>query len=135
MNARPFTSRPRAFTLLEAVIALVIISSVIVSVLSLRSQSIAQGERLAERRFVERETESLFRMLLAGRLDRPTRDETDGKVTWRGEHAGRGYTIVRERTAMSNPMADGRRAVSPTISVWKYTITLGGRESAFYWHT
>lgn len=135
----PSRRRVRAFTLLEAVIALIIISSVIVSVLSLRSQAIAQGQRLTERRFVERETESLFRMLLAGMLDDPTRSETTNNVTWTGTHAGREYTITRQRETMPNPMsrevASEGRPVSPAISVWKYTIELGGRTSEFYWHS
>ena len=111
------TRRARAFTLLEAVIALIIISSVIVSVLSLRSQAIAQGQRLSERRFVERETESLFRMLIAGMLDQPTRNDTTSNVTWTGTHAGREYTITRQRETMPNPMssevAGEGRPVSP----------------------
>ncbi len=133
------TSR-RAFTLLEAVIALVVLSAVVVSVLSLRSQTLRDAQRLSERRFVERETESIFRMLLAGMLDRPTRESVSGTVTWRGTHLGEAYTIVREYTRLPNPMLgesarEPGRVVSPEISVWAYSVTLGGRTSTFYWHT
>lgn len=138
MRARA-TSR-RAFTLLEAVIALVVLSSVVVSVLSLRSQTLRSAQRLSERRFVERETDSIFRMLLAGMLDQPEREESSGRVTWTGTHLGEAYKIVREYTRLENPMLreasiEQGRVVSPEISVWKYTITLSGRTNTFYWHT
>ncbi len=129
-----------AFTLLEAVIALVGLSSVVVSVLSLRSQTLRSAQRLSERRFVERETESIFRMLLAGMLDQPVREESSGQIKWTGTHLGEGYEIVREYTRIANPMLseasrEQGRVVSPEISLWKYTITLGGRTNTFYWHT
>jgi len=128
------SQRRSAFTLLEAVIALLVLSSVIVSVLSLRSQAIAQGIRISERQFIEREAESLFRMLLAGMLDRPTRSEESANVTWKGTHLGREYEIVREYTQLENPMLETGRTVSQTITLWRYAVTLGDRTSTFYWH-
>jgi len=124
----------RGFTLLEAVIALLVLGSVIVSVLSLRSQALAQSERISARQSLERERESLFRMLLAGILDEPVRTHEGERTVWQGTHLGREYEIVREIERFENPMLGTGRVVSAEISAWKYTIMLGGRSSSFYWH-
>ncbi|MEQ9616591.1 MAG: type II secretion system protein [Phycisphaerales bacterium] len=135
MRACGRPSRRAAFTLLEAVIALAVLGAVIVSVLSVRSQSMAQSERLAERQAAERERESLFRMFLSGTLDAGERVQDEDSTTWTGEHLGREYEIMREYTRIENPMTETGRVVSPVISLWKYTVRFEGRTSAFFWHS
>jgi len=124
----------RGFTLLEAVLALLVLSAVIVSVLSLRSQALAQSERISARQELERERESLFRMLLAGMLDEPTRTDDGERIVWTGTHLRHDYEIVREFVQIENPMLTTGLPLTPEISVWKYTITLADRASTFFWH-
>lgn len=131
--------RTAAFTLLEAILALAILSSVLVVCLSVRAQSIAQRAKLAERLDSAQECEAVFESIVGGVLS-PTRTDSEAGVRyWDGERAGRRYTVEARREVRANPLAapnDENRAAF--VTVWRYAVAVGPPESAtrreFLWH-
>lgn len=123
------------FTLLEAVIALTLLSSACVTCLTLRSQSIANRERIARQQQLDRDADAVFQMFVGGLLPAPERDPKTGAMSWKGEHLGREYTLTRQLVSMSNPLS-GKLAYEtlPSVTVWRYEITINKRTTHFYWH-
>jgi len=131
--------RRAAFTLLEAVLALAILSSVLVVCLTVRAQSIAQRARLVERLADTAECEAIFESIVGGVLS-PTRvDPTAGLRVWEGERAGRPYTVEAKREVRASPLASNPdEAKARFVTVWQYKVTVGPPASAitreFLWH-
>lgn len=133
---RPSPRRQSAgFTLLEAIVALVILASACIVCMQIRAQSISSHERLARQQRVDRATDAVFQMMINGLLPRPEKDAKSGRPVWRGEHLGKPFEVTRDRVIVANPVA-GQVAyqVSPEVSVWKYAIAYEGRTSHFYWN-
>ncbi len=99
----------RAFTLLEAVLALGILAMVAAAVLQLRGQSLATAANLAERRSLARETDALVDMLHAGALGQPEPAPALGPAgaVWRGQHHGKPFEIRRVVVETPNPAFPG----------------------------
>lgn len=125
----------RGFTLIEAVLALVIFSGAVVACLQVRAQVLLSGERQREIQRADRAEEALFQMLVNNALSEPRLDEDRGVVVWEGTYLGEEYEIERWGMVVENPMY-GRVGyeVSPRVSVNKYVIRFAGRESEVVWH-
>lgn len=131
--------RRAAFTLLEAVLALAILSSVLVVCLTVRAQSIAQRARLSERLDGAQDCEAVFESIIGGVLPATRSDPETGARVWEGERSGRPYSVVATREVRPSPIVgteqDERAAF---VTVWRYTVTVGANESAtkrdFLWH-
>lgn len=128
----------RAFTLLEAVLAMAILAGVAVVCVGLRAQSLASGSKLEARLSDERETQAIFEMATSGLLP-PAELSGDGVVRrWAGEHMGTPYTLKATRESVRNPMEGAHGAdaagLSGRIVMWRYVLTIRGRETEFWWH-
>lgn len=130
--------RPRSrcgFTLLEAVLALVILSVVSVACLQLRGQMGLVGAQAQRRAAQDNRADALFTCLTSGMLTEPTADPVTGALVWSGEHLGTPYTIRRGMKAVPNPAAGQvNYPVASTVSVVRYEVTLGGTVTEFLWH-
>lgn len=128
-------SRP-GFTLLEAVLALAILSSVMVVCLGMRAQGIAGAQRLSQRQETDREVEAIFQMLTAGLLPPAVVDRESHARTWSGGHLGHSYTLVATRVERANPVAREKAgaALAERIALFRYELTYRGRTAEFFWH-
>ncbi len=135
MSARRGAQRRAAFTLLEAVIALAILSAVMIAVLQVRAQSIVARTQLAGRLAAERNADTLFQMVLAGAIEPPTTDPDSPVVTWAGDYLGAPYEIRRSPSIRANPSREAvPYEVAPVVLVYEYEITYEGRTTTFTWH-
>jgi prepilin-type N-terminal cleavage/methylation domain-containing protein len=124
----------RGFTLIEAIVALVILAGAMVAVVQVRAQIVLGTERQREVQREDRAVEALFQMLVNGVLSDPAVDPTGARV-WSGEYLGRPYRVTRRAMPVDNPVAGGvAYAVSPRITVYRYAIEYAGRESEMVWH-
>jgi len=124
-----------AFTLLEAIIAMVILSGACVVLLQMRTQAIDTAQRMQRQQQLDRANEALFQSLIAGLLGKQTIDSDSGLPVWTGDHLGHSYRIAREKVVIDNPVAGQvDYPVDPEVWVWKYTLTYRGSTSTFYWH-
>lgn len=127
--------RTRAFTLLEAIVALAILAAACIACLQIRTQSITSHARVARQQQIDRATDAVFQMLVNGLLAKPEKDRETGRPLWKGEHLGKPFTITRERVSVANPVAGQvGYAVAPQVSVWRYSLAYDSRVSTFYWN-
>lgn len=135
--ARPACVRRarRGFTLLEAVLAMAILSSVLVVALGVRAQSMSLATRLdADRRALIGQ-EELFAMVLEGLLPLSQNDARSRTRTWSGEHMGLPYLIVATPVDITTPLPEEvRGTLAPGVVMFRYTLTYAGRESEVLWH-
>lgn len=135
MHAAHRSATPRiraAFTLLEAIVAIVILTSVALVCLQLRAQSAAQAARLREHQAIERALDTILTMAEAGLLPDPAGPEEDDplqRVEWTGEHLGEPYVCTRVREVVANPIADSQSPGANTILVDRYTVEYQGRDA------
>lgn len=132
---RPSRTHRRAFTLLESLLALVILSAIIVVCLQLRAQAGMTAARAESRVAAANRTEALFQCVVNGLLGKPESGEDGAEIVWRGEQAGVPYTVVRTHTTAPNP-ARGQVTypVAESIALFRYRVTLGQTTSEFLWH-
>lgn len=128
----------RGFTLLEAVLAIAILSSVTIVCVGMRAQSLASSRRIEARHALQRDTQTIFDMLTAGLLP-PSESASDAGVRrWRGEHQGSTYEIEGTRATLPNPVAGGiqdkEHPLSDRVVMWRYTLKYRGVETEFWWH-
>ncbi|MEM8834390.1 MAG: type II secretion system protein [Planctomycetota bacterium] len=122
--------RPRAFTLLESLLALGIVSSVLIVTLALRTQSMQQGDRLASMLAIEREADALTTMAMEGMLGNP--DIEAGSAVWTGVHLERPYRVVARPVVMRNPVAGASNMpLAETVTVVEFTVEYRGRSLDF----
>jgi prepilin-type N-terminal cleavage/methylation domain-containing protein len=125
----------RAFTLLEAVIALAILASAIMACLQVRAQMVAGAQRQREVQRADRAEEALFQMLVNNALPPARRDAERGTFVWEGEYLGRPYRIERFPMAVRNPaLGKVSYPVSAQVTVFRYAMTYADRESEIVWH-
>jgi prepilin-type N-terminal cleavage/methylation domain-containing protein len=128
----------RGFTLLEAVLALAILSAVAVVCVGIRTQSLSSARRMEERHAEQRDTQAIFEMLTAGLLPPPEAEKDSFVRRWKGEYLGFPYELEAARETMPNPVFRGDRAdsagLSDRIVMWRYTLSYRGKESEFLWH-
>jgi type II secretory pathway pseudopilin PulG len=95
-----------AFTLLEAMIALIVLAAVAGACLQLRSQTLRQRVAVARAIQSGEALTELLTMARAGLLPEPEGPlEGDERmlVTWRGELRGHAYEVTRELVTTTNP--------------------------------
>lgn len=127
--------RRRAFTLLESLLALIILASIIAACLQLRSHSNLVAAKAEQRTLAANRTEALFQCVINGLLGAPETTEESAETVWRGTQGGVPYTVVRTFAAQPNP-ARGQVAypVAESIALFRYRVTLGQTTSEFLWH-
>lgn len=125
----------RAFTLLEAVLALAMLTAVIIVCLQLRAQVGMVGRQVERISGKDNASEALFQSLVNGLLGPPTESRENGVLVWEGEQNGARYHITRTLTRVPNPVV-GQVAfdVPATLAAYKYEITFGTIKSEFIWH-
>jgi type II secretory pathway pseudopilin PulG len=127
--------RRRAFTLLEAILALGILSAAVIVCVGVRGQVILGAQRLREVQRQDRADDGLFQMLINQTIDEPSVDDRLGTLVWRGTYLGTPYEIERRGVSFPNPMAGQvRYDVSDRVRLVRYAITYDGRESEVLWH-
>lgn len=129
-------SKPtRAFTLLEAVLALAIIASVIVVCLGMRAQALAASQRIAADQQSDRVVQEVYESLVAGLLKDPEIDPDTGMRTWTGERLGEEFTLTATLTTAPNPIVGliEDKEMGDRVRVWRYQLQCAGRTTEFYW--
>lgn len=131
-------ARVHGFTLLEAVLALAILSAVAVVCVGIRTQSLSSARRVEERHAEQRDTQAIFEMLTSGLLPPPEIEDDSFARRWKGEYLGFPYELGATRETMPNPVFRNDRVDSAELSdrivMWRYTLSYRGRESEFLWH-
>ena len=123
------------FTLLEAILALIMLAGVMVACLSMRSQSLVRGEKLAEIHRQDRDRIELFHLLINGLLLDPTVDAEAGLLIWEGEHHGDEYRIVRSQKLVPNvDRGQVNYPLSEQIMMNYYEVTYRDKTTSFLWH-
>ncbi len=124
----------RAFTLLEAVLALGMLSAVLVVCLQLRTQTIAARRDAAASAQHDRDVQAIVALITAGRLGQAVVDPETKVRSWIGEYDGRGYEVSAEPARVPNPMyGKTNEELEPEVLVWKYQVTFAGRATRFVW--
>lgn len=125
----------RAFTLLEAVLALAILSAVLVSTLGLRARAAAATARLDQARMVTQAADEIFEMAVEGLLPTPEIEREARTRSWRGTHLGREYVLRAVPLERGSALPEDQRAgLSDRIIIYRYTLEYAGTETTFDWH-
>ncbi|MCA9312048.1 MAG: prepilin-type N-terminal cleavage/methylation domain-containing protein [Phycisphaerales bacterium] len=133
-HRRPIRS---GFTLLEAVLALVILAAVLIVCLQIRVQGVKTRAALVRTQQQDQAVEAIFQQVIHNVLPGGEVDD-GGAIHWKGEHLGRPFTIDKQPTFVNNPVqrgvtSDGTPA-APTVRIFEYTITWDNTSTSFYWH-
>lgn len=102
-----------AFTLLEAIIALILIAGVASVSLQLRAQSLRGRAAAAEATARQAALDDLLHQAVHGLLPNPQVPEDDAAplaMRWTGRRAGHPYEVERALVAVPNPLAGEQRA-------------------------
>lgn len=131
--------RARGFTLLEAVLAVVILAAAVMAALGIRAQSMIASQNMLVVQRAERDAQALFDLAIAGMLGRAESIDAElGLTTWQGEigiESKRGYVVRRLPEVLPNPVSDlDGRSAADEVAMWRYEIEVGGREVVFLWH-
>lgn len=131
--------RAKGFTLLEAVLAVVILAAAVMAALGIRAQSMIASQNMLIVQRAERDAQALFDLAIAGMLGQAESIDTElGLTTWSGEvgiELKRGYTVRRLPEVLPNPASGlDERAAAGDVAMWRYEIEVGGREVVFLWH-
>lgn len=129
----------RGFTLLEAVLALAILSGATMAMLGIRAQSMIASEKMGEIQRAERDAQAVFDLMVAGMLGKPESvDTAAGETRWRGVlgiETEREYTVRRLPEVRENPARERfGDSVPREVALWRYEIAVGGKEMVFLWH-
>ena len=130
----PGRTSTRGFTLLEAILALGILTAATIVALDMRAQMLRSGERVRAVQREDRDHEALFEMLVSGMLEDPRIDERDGYV-WEGKFLDKDYRITRRIDSVPNPMrGEVAYEVASRVGVFRYRIEYDDREATVIWH-
>jgi len=138
--AHPVFRVARGLTLLESVVALVILSSVVVVSIQLRTQSLAQGRHLARVQVSHRIADDLLELAHGNILGPGTRtrpDDPTRETVWEGEHGGQPYRCVRKIVQVPDPLRhqtkkpQSEQAPEPLLLL-QYTIKCGSAQVVAY---
>jgi len=125
----------RGFTLLEAILALAILSAAVIVCVGIRGQMLLGTERLREIQRQDRAEEGLFQMLINQTIDEPIVDAERGTVVWRGTYLEKPYEVERRGASFPNPMiGQVGYDVAERVRLIRYVIQYDGRESEVLWH-
>lgn len=123
------------FTLLEAVLALAILSAVLVSALALRGQAAAATARLSDARMTGQAADEIFEMATEGLLPEAEIDRESLTRTWRGTHLGHEFSLRAVPVERASALPEAvRGTLSDRIIMYRYTLSYAGRETDFLWH-
>ena len=127
-------NQARAFTLIESVLALVILATVLAICLQIRVQGIKQQAALKRMQQQDQAVEALFQQVTHNLLPGGPPGE-NGERQWNGEHLGRPFTVSKQATIVDNPALGVAAAnAAPTVRLFQYTITWDDHTTTFYWH-
>jgi Tfp pilus assembly protein PilV len=122
-------------TLLEAVIALAILSAVMIVCLDLRARMLRHTDALQRRQLVEREAQNLYIMASTGSLHDPIVDKQAGAYRWEGEHLGSRYAITAKPVAIPSPTKPSPDApIATAVQMWRYELAYMGETIEFIRH-
>ena len=122
-------------TLLEAVIALAILTSVLIVCLDLRARMLRHTETIQRHQLVEREAQNLYVMASTGSLHDPIIDKQAQAYIWQGEHLGSRYTITAKPLAIPSPIkSDPESPEAKTVQMWRYELAYMGETIDFITH-
>lgn len=132
--------RSRAFTLLEAVVALALLSGVIVATLSLRAQSVAAAVRIERRLAQEQAVEAALDRAMTGTLFPPPATDSADETPlqrWEGEIAGVPCVCERSLARMPDPLDGGEgrggdREAAPPLALWRIVAHCGQAQGVLY---
>lgn len=129
--------RAAGFTLLEAVLAVVILSGAVMATLGIRARSMIASERMQAVQRDERDAQAVFDMLISGMLGPPARvDRETGIAEWSGTlsaSSSRVYAVRRSPQLWRDPLRTPTEADSE-LRLWRYEIVVGEAEVSFLWH-
>jgi len=124
----------RGFTLLEALLALGILTAATIVALEIRMQMVVSGARLRELQRADRDHEALFEMLVSGMLESPVKDEKAGLV-WSGTFLDKPYRITRKVILVDNPaVGEVSYDVPSRLPCFEYAIEHGDRTTTAIWY-
>ena len=128
--------RRTGFTLLEAMIAVVILAGVAAVCLQLRVQSLRTAFAVEEAGAERRAIEHLLMLAEAGVLpgpQGPADDDPTMTVRWRGDWLGRPFLCTKARTPLRSPIPDAaQRGLAETIVLDQYTLEYNGETVTTY---
>ncbi|GAB4545999.1 MAG: hypothetical protein Tsb0013_04360 [Phycisphaerales bacterium] len=123
----------RGVTLIEAIVALVILSAAFVAALEARARLLVSTRAVVESQRVLRLQESLFREVVAGTV--PDGVIADGMLVIEGEHLGEAYRVTVRPERVANPALGAvGYAVREEVGILRYDVTIAGESSTFYWY-
>lgn len=129
--------RAAGFTLLEAVLAVVILSGAVMATLGIRARSMIATERMQAVQRDERDAQAVFDLLIAGMLGSPQRvDRETGIAEWSGTlsaSSSRTYSVRRSPEFVADPIRSSSDA-DGELKLWRYDIVIGETEASFLWH-
>jgi hypothetical protein len=131
VGIRPGGARRAAFTLLESIIAITILTAVVVVCLQVRAQSLRTLRGIEIDRRADLASQSIFDTVIAGALPEP--QSGDGVVIWTGDHLGRPYRVERVRVERSSPVSAGEARLAPVVRVFEYRVRYDERLTTFLW--
>lgn len=129
--------RRHGFTLLEVVIALVILATFAVTCLQLRASGLHAAKQIERSQRTQRAIDDVLELAVNRLLPDPVVDRDDKgalvRITWRGEHLGQPYECVSEVVTVAAPRlnATGQRATEEAagqsaVRVQRYVVMIGG---------
>ncbi len=132
----------RAFTLLESLVALTILSLVAGACLELRAGALSNTRTLAGRQEHARLAQTILDLTLAGYLGRAERadpDNPESALVWTGERDGVTYRLQRDAILVPNPVRAGAPAeraalFPPSAALYRYTLELGDETYRMEWN-
>ncbi len=135
LRSTPRHRKRRGVTLLEAIVAMVILASVGVATLQLRAATLAGAREAEQAARSDRVVQDLLDMAIAGLLA-GAREEggEDGPRTlaWEGVHLGSPYVVRRVEVRLPNPLyseeaeSEEKLAHAETIRCRRYEVEWGG---------
>ncbi len=119
-------------TLLEAVLALAILTTVLVVCLDLRARMLRHTVSLQRSQLIDREAQNLFVMVSSRSIDEPRVDKEDRAYIWEGDHLGSYYTITARPVNLPSPIAENADKAAPqTVPMWRYELEYMGETVEF----
>lgn len=127
------SSPRRAFTLLEALVALAILSAALLAVVQVRSQLLAAAAPLSVANQRAADERAITTLIVERALPAPVVAES-GEAVWQLDILGSPCRIVRAANAIPNPVAGQvPYDVRPTLTLYRYRVERPGHTFEFLW--
>ncbi len=123
----------RGVTLIEAIVALVILSAAFVAAMEARIQLVRATRGVVQDQRVSRLQESLFREVIAGTVPEGVLEENS--IVIEGDHLGEAYRVTITPEMVANPMVGAvGYSVRPEVALLRYEVEIAGETASFLWH-